>query len=44
MALLTVTCVTCEQVLTNGRCTNELCPGYVPRDDDEDEDPEPLEE
>lgn len=25
-----VTCVTCEQVLTGGRCTNELCPGYAP--------------
>lgn len=26
-----VTCVTCEQVLDNGRCTNPLCPGYRPR-------------
>ena len=25
-----VTCVTCEQVLSRGRCTNEMCPGYAP--------------
>ncbi len=25
-----VTCVTCEQVLMGGQCTNELCPGYTP--------------
>lgn len=24
-----VTCVTCEQVLDGGRCTNPMCPGYV---------------
>ncbi len=27
--LRVVTCVTCEQVLDGGRCTNPLCPGYV---------------
>lgn len=27
-----VSCVACEQILTDGRCTNELCPGYFPVD------------
>ena len=31
----TVTCVTCKQVLTGGRCTNELCPGFEAREDED---------
>lgn len=30
-----VTCVTCEQVLVGGQCTNEMCPGSVPIEDEE---------
>lgn len=31
-----VTCVTCEQVLTGGRCTNGRCPGYMPSEEEDD--------
>ncbi|KKL57017.1 hypothetical protein LCGC14_2239610 [marine sediment metagenome] len=37
MVEMGVTCVTCEQVLTGGRCTNRMCPSYAPLEDDEHE-------
>lgn len=38
MALTSLSCLTCEQILTNGRCTNGLCPSYVEVMDAEHED------
>jgi hypothetical protein len=31
------TCMMCEQVLTGGRCTNGMCPGYAPLEEAEHE-------